>query len=73
MKHIITGSIDLSKVPEGKIIDGKYVQFQAYIDTDAPDPYGNHIKFVQQQTKEQREAKEAHVYFGNARIISTKK
>lgn len=67
MARILSGSIDLSKIDRTKITekDGKkYYPIQVIIN-DSNDQYGNIASVVQNQTKEEREAKLAKVYLGN--------
>ena len=50
--------------------DGTYKYYTASIN-DELDKYGNNVAITQQQTKEQREAKEKKVYVGNGKVAWT--
>lgn len=69
---IISASIDLKKVDTTKIIKGKtgarYYPIQIFIN-DEKDKFGNDVGITDQQTKEQREAKEKKKYIGNGRTV----
>jgi len=67
MARILSGSIDLSKIDRTKITekDGKkYYPIQVIIN-DSNDQYGNIASVVQNQTKEERDAKTTKIYLGN--------
>lgn len=72
MSQIISISIDLSKIDKSKIIPGKtggkYYNMQVFVN-DKKDQYNNDVSVCDQQTKEQREAKEPRKYLGNGRVI----
>jgi len=70
MSAIINTSINLDKIPEDAIIQGKkgrYVNMTVVIN-DELDNYDNQVSAVLSQTKEQREAKEPKVYLGNGNV-----
>jgi len=71
-KQIISASIDLTKIDKSKIIEGKkggkYYQVSIFVDEGA-DQYGNNVRICDNQTKEQREAKEKLIYLGNGRTV----
>lgn len=50
--------------------DGTYKYYTASIN-DELDKFGNNVAITEQQTKEQREAKEKKVYVGNGKVIWT--
>jgi len=56
MASIINFSIDLTKIPKDKIIDGKKGKYLPVTLT------------LNDETKEEREAKTAKVYLGNAKV-----
>jgi len=70
MASIINFSIDLTKIPKDKIIDGKKGKYLPVTLTlnDELDNFGNNGPVIVAQTKEEREAKTAKVYLGNAKV-----
>jgi len=73
MAGIVKASIDLTKIPKEKIVDGKkgkYINIVLNINND-PDQFGNQASVVVDQTKEERDAKEAKVYLGNGKVMWT--
>lgn len=73
MASIIATSIDLTKIPKDKIIDGKkgkYLPITITLNDDV-DQFGNNGPVVVQQTKEEREAKVDKVYLGNVKVVWT--
>ena len=73
MASIIKASINLSEIPKDKIYvgkKGKYLPITITIN-DEVDKFGNQGPVVVEQTKEEREAKQAKTYLGNVRIVWT--
>ena len=71
MASIIATSIDLTKIPKDKIINGakgKYLPITITLN-DELDQFGNNGPVVVQQTKEERDAKVAKKYLGNVRVV----
>jgi len=73
MASIIATSIDLTKIPKDKIINGKKGKYLPITITlnDELDQFGNNGPVVVQQTKEERDAKVAKVYLGNVKVVWT--
>ena len=73
MASIIATSIDLTKIPKDKIIDGKKGKYLPITITinDEVDQFGNQGPVVVQQTKEERDAKVEKVYLGNVKVVWT--
>ena len=73
MASIIATSIDLTKIPKDKIIEGKKGKYLPITITlnDELDQFGNSGPIVVQQSKEEREAKAAKVYLGNVKVVWT--
>lgn len=73
MASIVNFSIDLTKIPREKIIDGKKGKYLPITLTlnDEVDNYGNNGPVIVAQSKEEREAKVAKVYLGNATVAWT--
>ena len=73
MASIIATSIDLTKIPKDKIINGakgKYLPITITLN-DEQDQFGNQGPVVVQQTKEERDAKTEKVYLGNVKVVWT--
>jgi hypothetical protein len=73
MALILSGSIKLTDIPQGKIItgkNGKYAGLTISINNE-PDKFGNNASIVLSQTKEERDAKEPKVYLGNCKLVWT--
>lgn len=70
MASIINFSIDLTKIPKDKIIDGKKGKYLPVTLTlnDELDNFGNNGPVTVAQSKEEREAKTPKVYLGNAKV-----
>ena len=73
MASIIKTSINLAEIPKDKIYigkKGKYLPITITINDDV-DQFGNQGPVVVEQTKEEREAKQAKTYLGNVRVVWT--
>ena len=73
MASIIATSIDLTKIPKDKIIEGKkgkYLPITITLNDDV-DQFGNNGPVVVQQSKEERETKTEKVYLGNVKVVWT--
>ena len=73
MAGIIKTSINLTKIPKDKIIDGakgKYLPITITVNDDV-DQFGNHGPVVVSQSKEERDAKTEKVYLGNVKVVWT--
>lgn len=72
MAELISISIDLKKIIESKIIQGKkggkYYNLTVSVNDEA-DQYGNDVSVYDSQSKEQREAKEPRNYLGNGKVV----
>ena len=73
MASIIKASINLSEIPKDKIFVGKKGKYLPITITlnDEVDQFGNQGPVVVEQTKDEREAKQAKTYLGNARVVWT--
>ena len=73
MASIIRTSINLSEIPKDKIIEGKKGKYLPITITinDEPDQFGNQGPVVVEQSKEEREAKQAKTYLGNVIVVWT--
>lgn len=71
MALIAKTSIDLTKIPKDKIIEGKKGKYLPITITfnDEFDNYGNNGPVIVEQSQEEREAKEAKVYLGNVKVV----
>ena len=71
MASIIKASINLSEIPKVKIYvgkKGKYLPITITLNDDV-DQFGNQGPVVVEQTKEEREAKQAKTYLGNVKVV----
>ena len=73
MASIIKTSINLNNIPKDKIFVGKKGKYLPITITlnDEVDQFGNQGPVVVEQTKEEREAKEAKTYLGNVKVVWT--
>ena len=73
MASIIATSIDLTKIPKDKIIEGKKGKYLPITITlnDELDQFGNNGPVTVQQTKDERDAKQDKVYLGNVKVVWT--
>ena len=73
MASIIKASINLSEIPKDKIYVGKKGKYLPITITlnDEVDQFGNQGPVVVEQTKEEREAKQAKTYLGNVKVVWT--
>jgi len=69
MSAIINLSIDLSKIDKSKLVEGKYLNTQVFINDESK--FGNNISMAYSQSKEQREAKEPKQYIANGKVVWT--
>lgn len=69
---LITISIDLTKIPKDRIVEGKnggkYMNFDVTI-KDEPDQYGQDCSVAIRQSKEEREAKTPKQFCGNGKKL----
>ena len=73
MASIIKTSINLNNIPKDKIINGKkgkYLPLTITLNDDL-DQFGNQGPVCVDQTKEERDAKEAKTYLGNVKVVWT--
>ena len=73
MASIIATSIDLTKIPKDKIIDGKKGKYLPITITvnDEVDQFGNQGPVIVSQSKDEREAKMEKTYLGNVQVVWT--
>ena len=73
MASIIKTSINLSEIPKDKIYVGKKGKYLPITITlnDEVDQFGNQGPVVVEQTKEERESKQAKTYLGNVKVVWT--
>lgn len=70
MAHLISLSIDASKITKSRMKDGKYINITINID-DKEDKYGNNVAAWENQTKEERDSKAKRNYLGNGKVLFT--
>ncbi len=71
MAGIVKGSINLAEIPKDKIITGKkgkYLPISITIN-DEIDQFGNIGPRIVDQSKEERDDKDAKKYLGNVRVV----
>tara|TARA_B100000427_G_scaffold135862_1_gene112955 strand:+ start:676 stop:993 length:318 start_codon:yes stop_codon:yes gene_type:complete len=71
MASILNTSIDLTKIPKDKIIDGKkgkYINISITIN-DELDKFGNNGPVTVGQTEEERKSKTEKIYLGNVKVV----
>ena len=73
MASIIKTSINLNEIPKDKIINGKKGKYLPITITlnDEVDQFGNQGPVCVDQTKDERDAKTAKTYLGNAKVVWT--
>jgi hypothetical protein len=69
MATIINLSIDLSKVDKGRLVDGKYLNTQVFINDESK--FGNNVSMAYSQSKEERESKVSKQYIANGKVVWT--
>jgi hypothetical protein len=69
MSAILNLSIDLSKIDKSKLVEGKYLNTQVFINDESK--HGNNVSVAYSQSKEQREAKEPKQYIANGKVVWT--
>jgi hypothetical protein len=73
MSAIVNFSLDLTKLPKEKMIQGKkgtYINLSLSLN-DQTNQFGSNASVVVTQSKEEREAKQDRVYVGNGKVIWT--
>lgn len=70
MATLATLSIDLSKVNKEKLYKGQYLNLTISLN-DETSQYGKNVSAHEEQSKEEREAKEKKNYVGNGKIVWT--
>lgn len=73
MATILNASLNVAKIDQTKLIQGKTGQFLNVTITinDEVDKYGNNASIFESQSKEEREAKTLKNYLGNGKVIWT--
>lgn len=69
MSTIINLSIDVTKIDKTKLIDGKYLNAQVFINDETK--YGNNVSMCYSQSKEERDNKAKKEYFANGKVVWT--
>ncbi len=70
MSAIINASINLDKIPEGAIIEGKkgrYLNLAIFCNDDTQ--YGNNVSVQVPMTKEEREGGADKIFYGNGKVV----
>lgn len=73
MAHLISLSIDVSKIDKSKLIKGEkgiYLNLNLSVN-DSKDQFGNDVSAWHGQSKEERDAGQQKVYLGNGRVLWT--
>ena len=69
MATIINLSIDLTKIDKSKLVDGKYLNTQIFVNNETK--FGNNVSMAYSQSKDEREAKAKKEYISNGRVVWT--
>lgn len=69
MSAIINLSIDLTKIDKSKLVDGKYLNTQVFINDETK--FNNNVSMAYSQNKEEREAKAKKEYIANGKVVWT--
>ena len=69
MSAIINLSIDVTKIDKTKLVDGKYLNTQVFINDETK--YGNNVSMAYSQSKEERDNKAKKEYFANGKVVWT--
>lgn len=69
MSAIISLSIDVTKIDKSKLVEGKYLNTQIFINDEAK--YGNNVSMAYSQSKEERDNKAKKEYFANGKVVWT--
>ena len=67
MSAIISLSIDVTKIDKTKLVDGKYLNTQIFINDETK--YGNNVSMAYSQSKEERDNKAKKEYFANGKVV----
>ena len=70
MAHLISLSIDATKITKGRMKNGKYVNLTINV-SDETDQYGNSVSAWEAQSKDERDSKAKRNYLGNGRVLFT--
>lgn len=73
MATLISGSLNVSKTPKDKLIEGetgKFLPITIALNNEV-DKYGNNASVWVSQTKEEREAKTPKIFLGNGKVVWT--
>ena len=73
MASLISANIDLTKIDKSKIYEGKKGKYYpiTIVLNDELGQYGDTGYIQTEQTKEEREAKQAKTYLGNVKVVWT--
>lgn len=73
MATILSASLNVAKIDQTKLIDGRTGKFLNVTITinDEVDKYGNNASIFESQSKEERDVKTPKNYLGNGKVIWT--
>jgi hypothetical protein len=69
MSAIISLSIDVTKIDKSKLVDGKYLNTQIFINDETK--FTNNVSMCYSQSKEERDSKTKKEYFANGKVVWT--
>ena len=69
MSAIISLSIDVTKIDKSKLVDGKYLNTQIFINDETK--FTNNVSMCYSQSKEERDNKTKKEYFANGKVVWT--
>tara|TARA_R110000823_G_scaffold22644_4_gene67907 strand:- start:6339 stop:6632 length:294 start_codon:yes stop_codon:yes gene_type:complete len=69
MATLISASLDVTKITKARLNEGKWLNITISVNNETK--YGNNCGVYENQTKEEREAKDKRNYLGNGKVVWT--
>lgn len=69
MATLISASLDVTKITKARLNEGKWLNITISVNNETK--YGNNCAVYENQTKEEREAKDKRNYLGNGKVVWT--
>ena len=67
MATLISASLDVTKITKARLNEGKWLNITISVNNETK--YGNNCGVYENQTKEEREAKDKRNYLGNGKVV----